>query len=117
MIRLADNKNPYIQPDLYSCSERIVGEIHAHIGKLKVGQRHKLANDILKMLLLEKNERQPFRKLLIVCDAVVLNELQSTSFLAESIRQFNIELVCVALDEATRDQVLLAQKRQKMVNE
>ena len=44
----------HIVPDLYSEKDRIVGEIFAHIGSLKVGQQHKISQDILKMLLLEK---------------------------------------------------------------
>ena len=44
----------HIVPDLYSEQDRIVGEIFAHIGSIKVGQKHKISQDILKMLLLEK---------------------------------------------------------------
>ena len=43
----------YIHPDFYSEENRIIGEIFAHIGDLKTGQKHKIAHDILKMLLLE----------------------------------------------------------------
>lgn len=44
----------HIEPDLYSETEKIVCEIYAHIGNLKVGQQHKVSQDILKMLLLDK---------------------------------------------------------------
>lgn len=44
----------HIEADLYSEKDRIICEIFAHIGSLKVGQQHKISQDILKMLLLEK---------------------------------------------------------------
>ena len=67
-IFLADNAFTYIQPDFYSESELIVGEIFAHIGKPKKAQDNKIANDVLKMLLLEKITGKQFRKIIVVCD-------------------------------------------------
>ena len=58
----------YIVPDLYSEKDRIVGEIFAHTGSLKVGQQHKISQDILKMLLLEKTKGIKYRKLLVIID-------------------------------------------------
>lgn len=40
----------HIEPDLYSEKDKIICEIFAHIGALKVGQQHKISQDILKML-------------------------------------------------------------------
>ena len=40
-----------ICPDFYSEESKIIGEIHAHIGRLKGSQPDKIASDILKMLL------------------------------------------------------------------
>ena len=123
-LSVALEKNPkinvvgktYIQPDFYSEENRIVGEIFAHIGDLKVGQKHKIAHDILKMLLLEKATGKVFRKMFVICDEKVYNALQGYSALAESFTQFSVELKCVELDEETRQSILLAQKRQVMVN-
>ena len=55
-IFLADNAFIYIQPDFYSEEDHVIGEIFAHIGKSKKAQDNKNANDILKMLLLEKKK-------------------------------------------------------------
>jgi hypothetical protein len=52
-LYLANNECTYIQPDFYSAKHCIIGEIFAHIGKPKKAQDNKIANDILKMLLLE----------------------------------------------------------------
>ena len=53
-IYLRDNAFTYMQPDFYSSEQCIIGEIFAHIGKPKKAQDNKIANDILKMLLLER---------------------------------------------------------------
>lgn len=65
LLRVSLQRNPkvfltegvHIEPDFYSKEAKIVGEIFAHHGKTKGGQNHKVAQDILKMLLLEKTER------------------------------------------------------------
>ncbi len=53
-----------MQPDFYSEEDAIVGKIFVHIGKTKKGQDYKLADDILKMLLLEKMQNRTYRLLL-----------------------------------------------------
>ena len=57
-VFLADNTSTFMQPDFYSAEDKVVGEIFAHIGKPKKAQGNKIANDILKMLLLKNNEKQ-----------------------------------------------------------
>lgn len=115
-IYLKDNAFTYIQPDFYSKEADIVGEIFVHIGKPKKAQDNKIANDILKMLLLDKIHGKTYRKMLIVCDKEEEKKLKGLSALAESIRQFNVEVKYVDLDENTRKRVLAAQQRQKMIN-
>ena len=115
-IYLADNVFTYMQPDFYSETECVIGEIFAHIGKPKKAQDNKIANDILKMLLLEKVKGKRYRKILVVCDEAELKKLTGLSVLAESIRQFDIEVMYVEVDENLRNQLLRAQARQKMVN-
>ena len=115
-IFLADNSFTYIQPDFYSEPELIIGEIFAHIGKPKKAQDNKIANDILKMLLLEKITGKHFRKIIVVCDEEEQKKLQGLSALAESIRQFEIEIMKIEIDDDLRNMILNAQKRQKMIN-
>ena len=64
VLYLSNNKYTYIQPDFYSAEHRVVGEIFAHIGKPKKAQDNKIANDILKMLLLEKLSGKNYRKII-----------------------------------------------------
>lgn len=115
-IYLADNKYTYIQLDFYSSEKSIIGEIFAHIGKPKKAQDNKIANDVLKMLLLEKTTGKEYRKIIAVCDEAEKKKLQGDSVLAESIRQFGIEIMFIEIDEHIREQILEAQKLQKMTN-
>ena len=115
-IYLADNAFTYMQPDFYSAEHFIVGEIFAHIGKPKKAQDNKIANDILKMLLLDKVTGKHHRKIIVVCDTSEKKKLEGKSVLAESIRQFNIEIIYVEIDAETQKQIVAAQELQKMTN-
>lgn len=113
-VYLADGV--HIEPDLYSEKDRVICEIYAHIGKLKVGQQHKVSQDILKMILLERSKGVTFRKILIILDDEVEQFLNGKSFIAESVRQFGIEIKRIYVPEELRENVENAQKRQVMVN-
>ena len=116
VIKLTDAAYPRIEPDFYSEKHHIVGEIFAHIGIPKRGQHNKIANDVLKMLLFDKMTGIIHRKIIVVCDAQEENALRGDSALAESIRQFGIELKRIDLDAETREKILFAQEQQFMVN-
>ena len=115
-LYLADNAFTYIQPDFYSEADNVIGEIFAHIGKPKKAQDNKIANDILKMLLLEKITGRQFRKIIAVCDDLERKKLQGQSVLAESIRQFGIEVMYIEIEDYMRNQIMEAQEMQKMTN-
>ena len=103
---------------LFQFSEEysIIGEIFAHIGGNKRGQSTKIANDILKMLLIEKDRCKSYRKIIVVCDEQEERTLSGKSALAESIRQFGIELKRVEISNELRETIISAQNRQVMVN-
>ncbi len=115
-LYLAENAFTYIQPDFYSEEANIIGEIFSHVGKPKKAQDNKIANDILKMLLLEKITGKKFRKIIAVCDESEKKKLQGKSALAESIRQFNVEIMYIEMNEDMRKQIAEAQELQKMTN-
>lgn len=106
----------HIEPDLYSETEKIVCEIYAHIGNLKVGQQHKVSQDILKMLLLDKCKGVRYRKVIFVADDKVKRYLLGKSFIAESIRWFDIEVIKIELPSEIYESVSKAQIRQIMKN-
>ena len=115
--RVVLTEGVHIVPDLYSEKDRIVGEIFAHIGSLKVGQKHKMSQDILKMLLLEQIKGVKYRKVLVIVDDKIEAYLKGKSFIAESIRQFDIEIKKIDLSSKDYEKIMNAQKRQVMVNE
>lgn len=116
-LYLSDNAFTYIQPDFFSNHAHVLGEIFSHIGKPKKAQNNKIANDILKMLAYEKVTGTQYRKIIVICDQDEYRSLQGLSVLAETIRQFGIELMYIEIDEGLRYQLLAAQKRQRMINE
>ena len=106
----------HIEPDLYSEKDRVICEIFAHIGTLKVGQQHKISQDILKMLLLERSKNTTYRKVIVIADDKVEKYLNGKSFIAESIRQFGIEIKRINLSEEMHSMISNAQARQTMIN-
>ena len=68
------------------------------------------------MLLLEKVTGKQYRKIIVVCDETEMKKLKGLSALAESIRQFNVEVLYVKIDESLKEKLLDAQRRQKMIN-
>ena len=115
-ILLSNQGLTYIRPDFYSAEHCVVGEIFAHIGKPKKAQDNKIANDILKMLLLEKVKGKQHRKIIVVCDDTEKKTLEGKSALAESIRQFGVKIMHIKIDSEMQKQILQAQARQKMTN-
>ena len=115
-ISLREDVSIFINPDFYSEKDGIIGEIHAHVGKLKPSQRHKISADILKMLLFEKMRQKQLRKMIVVCSEAEEAQLTGNSYLGESIRQFGIELICVHIRPEIYEKLISAQERQRMVN-
>ena len=104
----------FMQPDFYSKSERVIGQIFTHIGKTNRGQDNRIANDILKMLLLEKLEGKTYRKIIVVCDENKKKELlNGKTILAQCINQFNIEVELINIENELRDTLIIAQERQR----
>ena len=106
----------HIEPDLYSEKNKIICEIYAHIGSLKVGQQHKISQDILKMILLEKSKGTSYRKVIAVADDKVEKYLKGKSFIAESVRQFGVEIKKIDLSVELHNTISNAQERQNMIN-
>ena len=111
-VRMCNNDTVHIEPDFYSEEHSIIGEIFSHIGSNKKGQKGKIAADILKMLLIEKDRGRSFRKIIVVCDEMEEKALKGKSALAESIYQFGIELKRVDISDELRETLIATQKEQ-----
>ena len=115
-LHLMNNSKVTIEPDFYSSSKKIIGEIHAHIGQLKPAQAHKIASDVLKLLLFERDFGIEMRKIIVVCSGQEKDQLEGQSNLAEALRQFGIEVLLVDVGSEWRMKLENAQHRQKMKN-
>lgn len=116
-VKLQDDAKIYfdkahIEPDFYNAEEKIVGEIFVHVGGLLEGQKRKVAQDVLKMLLLDKKHGCTYRKIFVVCDNVGMKFLTGDSWIAACIAEFGIEIKLIEISEERRAEVLNAQKRQ-----
>ena len=101
-----------IEPDFYSKSAGIIGEIHAHIGRLKPAQQHKIAADILKMVLFERATERTLRKIIVVCSEDEYEQLRGKSHLAYAIHSFGIEVLFLPLDAEKKQALSAAMKKQ-----
>ncbi len=101
-----------IRPDFYSEENNIIGEIYSHIGSLKPPQKNKMLTDILKMLLMEKVTKRSFRKIIAICDDVVLKSITGKSWAATCFKSFDVEIMKVDIGEYNREILIAAQKRQ-----
>ena len=105
----------YISPDFYSEENKIIGEIHAHIGRLKGAQPDKIASDVLKMLLFEKERGIKYKKYIAVCDQDEYKQLSGKSALAESIRVFGIELLFISIPEKDYERLQESIRKQNLL--
>ena len=101
-----------IRPDFYSESQKIIGEIHAHLGKLKPAQMRKVAADVLKLHLFDPENQ--YRKYYVVCCQEEKEQLEGNSYLAAARRKFNIEVKLVELTEQDENKLRAAMKKQDM---
>ncbi len=111
-IKINEDSNICIVPDFYSENELIIGEIHARMGKMKPAQKHKVSNDLLKMLLLDKVQKKTYRKIIAVCSEREKAVLTGTSFLAEALREFEVEVILIKLPDHLEKELIEAEKRQ-----
>ena len=84
-------------------------------GGIDPEQPDKLASDLLKMALVEKLTDRAWRKIMCFCDESAAITLKGRSWLAAA-AHFAVEVIVVDIPEKTREALLMAQKRQKMVN-
>ena len=90
-------------------------EVFAHQGRLRGGQFHKVSTDALKLITVR--EATPGARLILAfADEAAARPMLGTSWRAEALRLWNIEVVVVDIDDETRRSITEAQVRQRMVN-
>ena len=69
------------------------------------------------MLLLDKVKNKKHSKFFAVCSDEEKNKLEnSSSWLSESIKQFEIKIIKIDISDDLKEKILSAQNRQKMIN-
>jgi hypothetical protein len=113
--RLHFPSGAYCDVDGVSVDETVLVEAFARQSKLKGGQRGKIARDALKLLTLR--EHRPSARLIIaLADVRVVKSLTATSWLAEALRTFKVDVLYVEIPADARDKIAAAEIRQLMVN-
>ena len=98
-VKLNNYPKTSIKPDIYSEEHMIIGEVHVHSGKMRAAQRHKLSNDIVKMILFDKDRGKTYQKYIIVCSEDEYRYLTGDSYLAAMVKEFKIHVKPYYLDE------------------
>ncbi|WP_353952524.1 hypothetical protein V6K52_03505 [Knoellia sp. S7-12] len=105
----------YVQLDACSDDERILVEAYARQGKLKGAQIKKISQDILKLALLKRDPGlSDSRAIAVFASEEARDSIKG--WIRSAAEQFGIELVVVEIPEALRDEIMVAQARQVMVN-
>ena len=115
-LSLDNDGKSYICPDFYSESEKIIGEIHSHEGRLKSAQMDKIASDVLKMILYDKISGCVYTKYIVVCDKEEYKQLQGHSYLAEAIKRYEIKLLYIKLTEELNKMLKDAMNKQNLID-
>ena len=114
-VYLDDDKVKFVLPDFISDDSKTVGEIHAHIGRLKGAQPGKIAKDILKMLLIQEVCGCDYEKYIVVCDQEEFDQLNGDSFLAEVIKRFRIKVRLIRLDDSDYERLKKCMRDQNLM--
>jgi hypothetical protein len=95
--------------------ESVFVEIFAHQGRLRGAQFHKVARDALKLITLGRS-RPESRLIIAFGDTHAAACVSASSWLAEALRTWRIEVFVANLDADVRAGLRSAQARQVMVN-
>ena len=104
----------WLELDGYCKSPLILCEAWAHIGAPKVAQKHKVMNDALKMIFLNKIFYKDAKSTLILvfADKNAAQHFQGTSWMAQCLKEYNIEIQIVELPRDVKASIQNAQKSQ-----
>ena len=105
-----------VQIDGFDEDAKVACEIYAHVGKLKGSQVNKLARDILKLILVQKHLGGTWRKIICFVDEEASKSLKNASWLASTCSVFEVAVELAQIPEETKQSLIEAQSRQKMVN-
>ncbi|HEY4001903.1 MAG TPA: hypothetical protein VGO93_23715 [Candidatus Xenobia bacterium] len=98
--------------DGYNRDEKIAVEAWAHHGRSKPAQRHKIANDMLKLLMVRRLLGDGWRLVLLFADPEAHHFLEGRSWRAKMVSLFGFQIEEVDIPAEVHARVRAAQKRQ-----
>ena len=112
--RLALYGGSWMELDGYAAKPPTLCEAWAHVGPAKPGQRKKVMTDALKLHVARSEFGSPedCRAILGFCDEDVASHFRGTSWMAQALRQLEIEVLVVEVRYEIRASILAAQRRQ-----
>ncbi|OFS14467.1 hypothetical protein HMPREF3086_14805 [Dietzia sp. HMSC21D01] len=104
-----------IQLDARSEDGKFAVEAYARQGRLKGGQRKKIAQDVLKLALLRSEPGyRDVRPIIVFASEEARSSI--TGWVKHAASVFGVELHVVDIDPGLRNAILATQRRQRMVN-
>jgi len=115
-----------VQIDGYSEKRLVACEVYAHVGKLKSGQVHKVAQDALKLIYLDKKMEgdllgKKHKKVLLFADEETRRPFEiskniksrgNAKWIADCIQKFKIKTFVYPLSSEDKKELLKRQKKQ-----
>lgn len=105
----------FVEIDGASADLSVLVECYARQAVLKPAQVHKVATDLLKLVTVRDLVHPGARLALVVADPEVAARLHG-GWLGEAVEHWEVEVLEVARDQATRHTLVAAQTRQAMTN-
>ena len=104
----------WLEIDGYASDPLILCEAWARIGPAKPGQQKKVMTDALKLVVAraELGGAEDCHAVLAFCDKSAAAHFSGKSWMAEALRQLNIEVLVVEIPPEVRESITTAQGRQ-----
>lgn len=113
-VKLSSGRS--VQIDGYNAEAKIASEIYCRVGALKGSQPDKIASDILKLVLVEKELGGQWQKIICFVDDEAASVLSRASWLSVVAADLGVHCRVAPLSDEMKQKILGAQNRQKMVN-
>jgi hypothetical protein len=104
-----------VHVDAVSRDGKVLAEIFARQGELKGGQQKKVAIDTLKLITIRR-ERREAKLYVAFADTQASQYATGGGWVAQALRTWDVNVVVVDIPQQLRDEIIEAQKGQRMVN-
>jgi hypothetical protein len=102
----------YAEVDGRSEDGTVLCEAWAHHGAPKSGQKFKVIADAAKLFVAGRALGDSAQKFLVLADEAAASWFKGKSWMAQALREMDVQILIVDIPQPVRDSVLAAQKRQ-----